>query len=90
MGKPYSADPDEDAAIARGIAQDPDNPEWTAEDFARARRSRDIPELRGLFDEQPVANALLVDAEVVARLKAQGPDWTTRANAILRKAVGLD
>jgi probable addiction module antidote protein len=28
---------DEDAAIQRGIDADPDNPEWTAEDFAKAR-----------------------------------------------------
>lgn len=28
---------DEDAAIQRGIDADPDNPEWTAEDFANAR-----------------------------------------------------
>jgi hypothetical protein len=28
---------EEEAAIQRGIAQDPDNPEWTAEDFAKAR-----------------------------------------------------
>jgi hypothetical protein len=28
---------DEEAAIQRGIDADPDNPEWTAEDFAKAR-----------------------------------------------------
>jgi predicted RNase H-like HicB family nuclease len=28
---------EEDAAIQRGIDADPDNPEWTAEDFAKAR-----------------------------------------------------
>jgi hypothetical protein len=26
---------EEEAAIQRGIATDPDNPEWTAEDFAQ-------------------------------------------------------
>jgi hypothetical protein len=29
--------PEEEAAIQRGIAADPDNPEWTAEDFAASR-----------------------------------------------------
>nr|WP_134138031.1 antitoxin MazE-like protein [Paraburkholderia sp. BL6665CI2N2] len=28
---------EEEAAIQRGIAADPDNPEWTAQDFAQAR-----------------------------------------------------
>ncbi len=28
--------PEEDARIQRGISEDPDNPEWTEEDFARA------------------------------------------------------
>lgn len=30
-----------------------------------------------------------LDAEVVDRLKADGPGWQSRANALLRKAVGL-
>ena len=29
---------EEEAAIQRGIAADPDNPEWTEADFAAARR----------------------------------------------------
>jgi hypothetical protein len=33
--------PEEEAAIQRGIDQDPDNPEWTADDFAKARRLGD-------------------------------------------------
>jgi len=33
--------PEEEAAIQRGIAQDPDNPEWTADDFKKARRLGD-------------------------------------------------
>jgi uncharacterized protein (DUF4415 family) len=37
----------EDEKINRGIASDPDNPEWTDEDFARARPAKDVlpPEL---------------------------------------------
>lgn len=33
--------PEEEAAIQRGIDQDPDNPEWTADDFAKAQRLGD-------------------------------------------------
>ena len=36
----------EDKKINRGIALDPDNPEWTDEDFARARRQRTFYRLR--------------------------------------------
>ena len=91
MGKPYSPDPDEDSAIERGVSQDPDNPKWTDEDFPRSRRTADIPELRDLFEARRESNELFFDAEVADRLQAQGPDdWRARANAILRKAVGLD
>jgi uncharacterized protein (DUF4415 family) len=34
--------PEEEAAIQAGIAADPDNPEWTEEDFARAVWVRDM------------------------------------------------
>lgn len=42
----------------------------------------------------PSANAkrlvsLRLDPEVVDKLRASGPGWQTRANAVLRKAVGL-
>jgi uncharacterized protein (DUF4415 family) len=30
-----------------------------------------------------------LDADIVDRLKAEGPGWQSRANALLRKAVGL-
>ena len=36
----------EEVAIYAGIARDPDNPEWTAEDFAQARPAIEVlPEL---------------------------------------------
>ncbi len=38
--------PEEEAAIQRGIEADPDNPEWTEDDFARARPAAEaMPEL---------------------------------------------
>ena len=37
---------EEEAAIQRGIAEDPDNPEWTEEDFKDARPFAEVfPEL---------------------------------------------
>ncbi len=50
---------EEEAAIQAGIAADPDNPEWTAEDFKKARPFKEVfPELyeswkrmRGALDE---------------------------------------
>ena len=35
---------EEEAAIQRGIAADPDNPEWTAKDIARARPFSELVE----------------------------------------------
>ncbi|MFC7557500.1 hypothetical protein ACFQU7_42690 [Pseudoroseomonas wenyumeiae] len=32
----------EEAAIQHGIAADPENPEWTEEDFARARPAAEV------------------------------------------------
>ncbi len=45
--RPYLAphSPEEEAAINRGIAEDPDNPEWTEADFARAKPGWAFPEL---------------------------------------------
>ncbi|MBC9177746.1 BrnA antitoxin family protein [Pseudoroseomonas ludipueritiae] len=95
----------EEAAIQRGIAQDPDNPEWTEEMFARARpaaevlgpqmvkafqRARVLPEKRMRGPQKAptkVAINLRLDADLVAALRATGPGWQGRVNAMLRKAV---
>ena len=91
----------EEAAIQRGIAQDPDNPEWTAEDFARARRAKEVlpPKLydalvrRSRERQRQEASRKLVsvrlDSEVVEKFRSSGPGWQGRVNAALRKAVGL-
>ena len=43
--------PEEDAAIDAGIAADPDNPEWTAQDFAEVRPASEAlpPEMYAVF-----------------------------------------
>ena len=93
--------PEEDEAINMGIASDPENPEWAEEDFARARPMAEAdPELVAMYRagkltlppharrEHPKTRVTIrLDADVVARLRADGPGWQTRANAALREAV---
>jgi uncharacterized protein (DUF4415 family) len=87
----------EEVRIQAGIAADPDNPEWTARDFRRAKpfvkmfptlaKSRRV---RGP-QKQPtkVAVSLRLTREVVERFKADGPGWQTRMDEALKKAAGL-
>ena len=93
--------PEEEEAINKGIALDPGNPEWTEEDFARARPAIEVvPRIVKAYREgkltlPPYARkersktrvTIRLDADVVARLRADGPGWQTRANAVLREAV---
>ncbi|MDM7957717.1 BrnA antitoxin family protein [Blastomonas sp.] len=80
-----------------------ENPEWTEEDFRRARPASE------LFDAEHVALlvrqpgrpkgstkadakqqvALRLDRDVIERFKAAGPGWQTRMNDALRRAAGL-
>lgn len=62
--------------------------EITMEDVADFRNVRiGRPPLPSELRKQRVT--LMVDPEVLERLKADGKGWQTRANALLRKAVGL-
>ena len=75
----------EDAAIARGIEQDPDTMEITGDMLAGmqplARRGR--PPL-----EQPkLSMTMRVDADVLMAIKATGSGWQSRVNDVLREAV---
>jgi uncharacterized protein (DUF4415 family) len=89
--KPFSTDPDDydDVEI-----DDPDNPEWTEEDFARARPLSEFPELYALVTGgPPEARAvrdvtLTLPAEVVARYEAEGPDWRDRMARRLAAPAG--
>jgi len=62
---------EEDAAIRAGIAQDDDNPEWTAEDFARTRPAREMlpPTLFAELTDKsrPVVISHVTDAQDRAR-----------------------
>ena len=81
---------------------DAENPEWTAETSSRAKPVWAFPELvavlrhHGKLGRPPLAEAdkkqrvsLYLDPDVLAALKQGGQRWQTRANAALRRALGL-
>lgn len=84
------------------VAIDDDNPEWTADDFARAKRGADIPpHIQAAFGKRPRGRpvgsitsnkarvTLRLDRDALDRIKAAGPGWQTRINEAVRKAAGL-
>jgi uncharacterized protein (DUF4415 family) len=86
----------EEARIQAGIAADPDNPEWTAQDFERAKPfRRAFPTLARKLGRGPqkkptkIAVSLRLTREVVERFKAGGRGWQTRIDEVLKKATGL-
>jgi uncharacterized protein (DUF4415 family) len=80
---------------------DEENPEWTEQDFARARPAREVlppavfealtRKRRGERGPQKsptkVVVTLRVDRDVVDRFKAGGPGWQTRMNEALGRAA---
>ena len=82
---------------------DPDNPEWTEADFARARPPHEVlpPAVLALFPktrrgrprmpegERKKPIKLNLDQDVIAAFKADGPGWQSRMNKALRAAKGL-
>ena len=77
---------------------DKDNPEWSAADFARAKRMPDLGtalqgKLRkvGVRGKQKTPTKQLVSLrlspEVLSHYKATGPGWQTRIDQILKRAV---
>ncbi len=74
--------PEEDAAINRGIAADPDTFEQGPEEFKRLRRVG-----RPRLDNPKVAVTIRYDKAVIDAFKAGGPGWQTRMNEALKKAV---
>lgn len=73
--------PEEDATITADAMSDPDSLPMTDAEFAAARRVP-LSEALPFFDD-----VLPLDADVLIRLRAEGPDWRVRANAILRAAL---
>jgi uncharacterized protein (DUF4415 family) len=79
------------------VVFDEDNPEWTEEDFKRARPAHEVlapeilkafPKLRGP-QKAPikVPVSLRLSRDVVEHFKAGGPGWQTRIDEALRDAI---
>ncbi|MDR1311856.1 MAG: BrnA antitoxin family protein [Burkholderiaceae bacterium] len=96
--EPVYPTPEEDKAINAGIAADPDNPEWTDEDFARAKPASESlppglyasllakrPRGRPKSDETKVFTTIRFDADLLNAFKSTGKGWQTRVNAALRQ-----
>jgi uncharacterized protein (DUF4415 family) len=74
---------------------DVDNPEWTEEDFARARPPEEVlpPELLAQFKNYrgpqkaptKVAVSIRLSPEVISYFKSKGPGWQSRIDTALRK-----
>ncbi|QBR40978.1 hypothetical protein EHF36_10315 [Kerstersia gyiorum] len=77
-----SPTPDEDAAINRGIAEDPDTHELSATDIAGMKRLG-----RPRLGTPKVAVTIRYDKDVIDAFKAGGPGWQTRMNEALKRAV---
>lgn len=94
--------PDEDAAITAGITADPDNPEWTTEDFANAKPASKVlppqmyaelltkrPRGRPRSDENKVFTAIRLDADLLEAFKSDGKGWQTRINEALQEQMTI-
>ena len=84
------------------VAFDDDNPEWTEEDFARARPASEIvpPAILDLLVRKPGRPAMAendrkqkvnirLSPDVLEALRAGGAGWQTRADELLRKGLRL-
>ncbi|WP_374626424.1 BrnA antitoxin family protein [Pandoraea sp.] len=94
--------PAKDAKVKRQMRQDPQNPEWTKKDFAKARPASEV--LPGLVGEEAAEKLLKprgrpkaevakeridirLSPEVVEYFKASGSGWQTRIDAALRQFI---
>lgn len=90
---------EEDAAITKAALEDPDTWVMTDEELARMRPATEDAGLMEILrkhgrpvlpeTERKQRVTLYLDPDVLARLKADGKGWQTRANAQLRKGLGL-
>lgn len=84
------------------VVFDDDNPEWTEEDFARARPAEEVLPAeflaawrkrrgrpKGSLNPNPKQQiSLRLDKDVIAHFRATGPGWQTRINEALRRELG--
>jgi uncharacterized protein (DUF4415 family) len=90
---------EEEARIQKGVADDPDDPEWTEEDFRNAqpfaevfpqpaesiRRARGRPAL----DMPKPQISVRLHPDAIDAFKATGKGWQGRIHDALRKAAKL-
>lgn len=78
------------------VVLDEENPEWTDEDFHRARPASELPphilaafpRMRGLqVDQKKVPVSIRLSNDVVAHFKSGGPGWQTRIDETLKAAI---
>jgi uncharacterized protein (DUF4415 family) len=85
----------------RALRLDKDSPEWTKEDFARARpAAKALPEFIGekatqelmrrsrgrpLKADKKVNETLRIDVDVLEAYRQEGKGWQTRINEVLRE-----
>lgn len=73
---------------------DPENPEWTEADFARARPASELPPaMLAAFRKggRPTGSAkqavsIRLDKDVLEKFRATGPGWQSRINEALKRA----
>jgi uncharacterized protein (DUF4415 family) len=76
---------------------DEENPEWTAEDFARAKPAHEVlrPEVLAVFKKtrgpqkgpKKVPVSIRLSAEVVHHFRETGPGWQSLIDETLKKAM---
>jgi uncharacterized protein (DUF4415 family) len=84
--------------MSQKVVFDDDNPEWTEEDFARARPASELPphilaafpktRLEGKASKK-VPVSIRLSPEVLDHFKAGGPGWQSRIDEALRKVAGI-
>lgn len=87
--------PEKKAKRSRGF--DEENPEWTAEDFARARPPQEVlrPAVLSAFKKTrgpqksptKVPVSIRLSREVIEHFRAAGPGWQGRIDEALKKAM---
>lgn len=76
------------------VVFDEENPEWTVEDFARARPASELPpRLAAAFRKggrppgaSKQAVSIRLDKDVLEKFRATGPGWQSRINEALKRA----
>ncbi len=79
---------------------DEDNPEWTEEDFRRARPAKEVfaelgipmprPRGRPPKPDRKVQVTIRLDPDVLEAWRSTGPGWQTRMREVLRRAIEED